>query len=397
MASGFQIPVDRAELPRNDSPRRTILQIVAPGEVGGLESVVLALATGQMHRGHKVIVAVVSHQREGEHPFVAALAAAGVTTVPLVLPPRAYLKERALIKELCDRERPDVVHTHGYRPDILHAASRLRRDFATVTTIHGSSRVGRISAIHEMIQMLLLRRFDAVIAVSRQLSNELRGTWTRPERLHVIPNGWSDRTPIADSSEARRLLNLPAKGVVVGWVGRLIPIKGADVFLQAVKHLSHLPLTISLIGDGSERTRLEEFARAEGLSDRVRFHGSVPNAARYISAFDVFVLSSRSEGTPVTLLEAMAAKVPVVVTSVGGVPEVVGPAEAMLVPAENPGALAQAIQFVIQDAAAAARRVEAAAHRLHADFGMERWIDAHDRVYNLVVSNRKHRGARKEN
>ena len=94
-----------------------------------------------------------------------------------------------------------------------------------------------------------------------------------------------------------------------------------------------------------------------------------------------------------TLLEAMAAKVPVVVTRVGGVPDVVGPAEAMMVPPEDPRALAEAIHFVIQDPAAATRRVEAAAHRLHSNFGMERWIDAHDRVYNLIVSNRMTRGA----
>ncbi len=377
-------------MPGNDRPRRKILQIVAPGEVGGLESVVLALAAGQTHRGHKVIVAVVSEPRDGEHPFVGALTAAGVTTVPLVLSSRAYLKERALIRELCDREKPDVVHTHGYRPDILHAASRLRRNFATVTTLHGSSRVGGSSTFHEMVQTLLLRRFDAVIAVSRHLADQLRRTWVRPERLHVIPNGWSDRIRIADSPEARRRLNLPANGVVVGWVGRLIPIKGADVFLRAVRHLTALPLTISVIGDGSERARLEEFARAEGLSDRVRFHGTVPDAGRFISAFDVFVLSSRSEGIPVTLLEAMAAKVPAVVTSVGGVPEVVGPGEAILVPPEDPGALAEAIHSVIQDPAGAKRRAEAAAHRLHANFGMERWIDAHERVYNLIVSNRQH-------
>jgi len=395
MASRSSVRVDRADVPGNDSPRRTILQIVAPGEVGGLESVVLALAAGQTRRGDNVIVAAVTDPRDGEHPFVAALIAAGVTTVPYVLPARAYLKERALIKELCDREQPDIVHTHGYRPDILHAASRLRRNFATVTTLHGSSRVGGSSTFHEMVQMLLLRRFDAVIAVSSQLADQLRGTWVRPERLQVIPNGWSDSIPVADSSEARRHLNLPAKGVVVGWVGRLIPIKGADVFLQAVRQLTALPLTISVIGDGSERARLEEFARAEGLSDRVHFHGTVPDAARYVSAFDVFVLSSRSEGTPLTLLEAMAAKVPVVVTSVGGVPEVVGPAEAMLVPPENPGALAEAIHSVIQDPAAATRRVEAAAHRLHTNFGTERWIDAHDRVYNLIVSNRMRRAAQK--
>jgi glycosyltransferase involved in cell wall biosynthesis len=396
MASGFPVPVDRADGRGYQGPRRTILQIVAPGEVGGLESVVLALAAGQTRRGHNVIVAVVFQPRDGEHPFVSALIAAGVRAVPLVIPPRAYLKERALIKKLCNREQPDVVHTHGYRPDILHAASRLTRNFATVTTIHGSSRVGRISAFHEMVQMLLLRRFDAVIAVSRQLADQLRETWVSPSHLHVIRNGWSDRIQVADSSEARRRLNLPPKGVVVGWVGRLIPIKGADIFLRAVRQLTTLPLTVSLIGDGSERTRLEEFARAEGLSDRIRFHGTVPDAGRYISAFDVFVLSSRSEGTPVTLLEAIAAKVPVVVTSVGGVPDVVGPAEAMLVPPEDPGALAEAIRFVLRDPVAAAVRVEAATDRLHADFGMERWIDAHDRVYDLIVLERTRRRAHRK-
>jgi glycosyltransferase involved in cell wall biosynthesis len=388
MAPGLPTRVNRADVPGNDSPRRTILQIVAPGEVGGLESVVLALAAGQTRRGHRVIVAVVSEPRDAEHPFVAALTAAGVTSVPFELQPRAYLKERALIRELCDREKPDVVHTHGYRPDILHAASRLRRKFATVTTLHGSSRLGGSSSFHEILQMLLLRRFDAVIAVSRQLGNQLRGTWVRADRLHVIANGWSDRIPVADSSEARRRLSLPAKGVVVGWVGRLIPIKGADVFLRAVPHLSASPLTISVIGDGPERARLEEFARTEGLSDRVRFHGTVPEAGRYITAFDVFVLSSRSEGIPVTLLEAMAAKVPVVVTSVGGVPEVVGPEEAMLVRPDDPVALAAAIYSAIQDPAAATRRADAAALRLHANFGMDRWIDAHDRVYDLIIGHR---------
>jgi glycosyltransferase involved in cell wall biosynthesis len=235
--------------------------------------------------------------------------------------------------------------------------------------------------------MLVLRRFDAVIAVSCELANQLRRNWVRSERLHVVPNGWSDRTSIADSSAARQRLNLPANGLVVGWVGRLIPIKGADLFLRAVRHLAAWPLTISIIGDGSERARLNELARAEGISDRVHFHGTVPDAARYISAFDVFVLSSRSEGTPVTLLEAMAAKVPVVVTRVGGVPEVVGPAEAMVVPPEDPRALAKAIDAVIEDPAAASRRVEAATRRLHANFGIERWLDAHDRVYDVIASN----------
>jgi glycosyltransferase involved in cell wall biosynthesis len=213
-----------------------------------------------------VLVAVVYEPREGEHPFVAALTAAGVRAIPFVLPSRAFLKERAVIKELCDREKPDVVHTHGYRPDILHAASRIRKNFATVTTLHGSSRIGGSTALYESVQMMLLRRFDAVIAVSRKLADQLRGTRVKPERLHVIPNGWSDRLHPADTARARKHLGLPPNGVVVGWVGRLIPVKGADVFLRAVARLTQVPVTISIIGDGSERERLDELVREEGLS-----------------------------------------------------------------------------------------------------------------------------------
>jgi glycosyltransferase involved in cell wall biosynthesis len=95
----------------------------------------------------------------------------------------------------------------------------------------------------------------------------------------------------------------------------------------------------------------------------------------------------------VTLLEAMAAKVPVVVTRVGGVPDVVGPAEAMLVPPEDPIALANAIHSVIQDRAGALRRAEAAARRLHTNFGIEAWIDAHDRLYDIIASIRNGRRA----
>jgi len=388
MASGPPVRVDRAAAAGSERPKRTILQIVAPGEIGGLESVVLALAAGQTRRGQRVTVAVVSEPREGEHPFAAALIEAGVATVSFSVPARAYLKERALLKRLCEGVKPDVVHTHGYRPDILHAGSRLRRRFATVTTLHGSSKIGGRTTFHELLQLFLLRRFDAVIAVSRELAETLRGKRVPRDRLHLIPNAWSDRLPVADAFEARKFLGIPADGMVVGWVGRLIPIKGADVLLEAARHLDDLPITISFVGDGSERARLEDLARNAGLSDKVRFHGSVPDAARYMRAFDVFVLSSRSEGTPITLLEAIAAKVPVVATTVGGVPDVVGSAGAILVPAQDPLRLAEAIRDVIKNRTSAAARADTAANRLSTNYNIDRWLDAHDEVYQDAISHR---------
>ncbi|HET9635702.1 MAG TPA: glycosyltransferase, partial [Gemmatimonadaceae bacterium] len=370
---------------RTDSPRK-VVQVAAPGEVGGLESVVLALSVGQMRRGHDVTVLLTHEPRADRHPFAAALENAGVPTETIAVPARAYWKERGLVKEFCERERPDVMHTHGYRPDILHAASRVRRDFATVTTIHGSSRVGGASTFHEQLQMLLLRRFDAVIAVSNQLAESLRSRHVPASRLHIIPNAWEPRFSAMDRSDARSTLGLPHDGIVIGWIGRLIPIKGADVFINALARLRIESWTAAIIGDGTERARLQVLVDEAGLTERVRFQGAVTEAARCMRAFDVLVLSSRSEGTPITLLEAMSAGVPVVATRVGGVPEVVREREAVLVPPEDPESLANGIARVLLEPELAAAQARAAANRLMSAFDVEKWVDAHDRVYDLAVN-----------
>ena len=117
----------------------SILHIANPGPVGGLERVLQALAIGQCRRGHRVRVALVVEPAQEQHSLVDPLRAAGVEVEILRLPARAYLRERRLIRELCARFRPDVVHTHGYRPDLLDAGIARSMGVPTVTTVHGSS------------------------------------------------------------------------------------------------------------------------------------------------------------------------------------------------------------------------------------------------------------------
>jgi len=105
-------------------------------------------------------------------------------------------------------------------------------------------------------------------------------------------------------------------------VGRLSREKGADVILDAIAACKP-PWRLSIIGDGPERERLKQQAARLGITDRVTWHGPVSNAGKLLSAFDAFVLSSRTEGTPIVLFEAMHSGVPIVTTSVGGVPDVV--------------------------------------------------------------------------
>ena len=362
-----------------------ILHVAAPSDVGGLERVVQGLAREQRRAGHDVHVAAILTGPAVDHPFLTPLADAGVET-HIVLPgPRGYRRERGAVAELCRRLRPTVVHTHGYRPDVLDAGVARRAGVPVVTTVHGFTGGDWKNRVYEWLQCRAFRRFDAVVVVSQPLKTRLVRAGVHAERIHVVPNAWRPG-PALDRAAARRALGLGPETFVVGWVGRLSREKGLDVLLDAIGHVADLPLVASVIGDGAERRSLAAQARRLGLDGRVRWHGVVPDAAPLFAAFDLFVLSSRTEGSPMVVFEAMAAGVPVIATDVGGIPEMLTPEEAVFVPPDHPAALAAAIRAAYRAPAAARARAARARERLCRDFGTERWCERYDGIYQLVSS-----------
>jgi glycosyltransferase involved in cell wall biosynthesis len=357
-----------------------IVHVVAPGEFGGLERVVQVLGRGLRALGHEVHVLAVVADAPAAQPFLTPLADAGVHTRTLVLPGRAYRQERAAVAALCRDLHPDVVHTHGYRPDVIDAGVARRLGIPVVTTVHGFTGGGWRNVMYEWLQCRAFRRFDAVVAVSRSLVLRLERAGVPRARIHEVQNAWRPIAPPMDRLAARRSLGLPSQGFVVGWVGRLSYEKGPDVLLQALRHLGDVPVAASVIGDGVMRASLEP--RAAGLP--VRWHGAIPDAGRLLPAFDVCVLSSRTEGTPIVLFEAMDAGVPVVATCVGGVPDVVSPAEAALVRPDDPAALAAEIRGVYETPAVAQGRARAARARVDRDFGVAPWLDRYEGIYRQV-------------
>jgi len=256
----------------------------------------------------------------------------------------------------------------------------------TVTTEHGSSKLGGKTLLYEWLQRKLFRQFQAVIAVSSPIATRLvKGGGVPEQNVHVIPNGWAGDGDLMSRSEARTVLGLPAERTVVAYVGRLIPAKGPDVFAEAFLQLRDLPISALIVGDGTERARIEAMVEAAGQRDRVVMVGHLDNAAPLFKAFDLFVLSSRTEGTPIVLFEALAAEIPTVVTAVGGVPDVVGVSEAWLVPPEDPRALAGAIREALAQPAEMTERVRRASARLRREFGAERWLDRTEALYADVV------------
>jgi glycosyltransferase involved in cell wall biosynthesis len=348
---------------------------------------VATLASAQRRAGHRVIVAPsISAPEEGEH-FLASLEGADLEVVPLHVSRRAYLREAALIRALCRTRGVNIVHTHGYRSDLVGGHVGHSAGLPIVTTVHGFTGGGAKNRFYEALDRLAFRRFDAVVAVSRPMADALRAGGVPPSRTHVVPNALAPHAAALDRAAARRTLGLPDGAIIVAWIGRASREKGVDVFVTAMGMLQDSGIHAAILGDGPERAAEESHASVVAPS-RMFWLGVVPDASRYLAAFDLFVMSSRTEGMPMVLLEAMDAGVPIVATSVGGIPDMLSPDEAMLVASEDPAALASAMRDTVGNPDAAARRASAARRRQRADFAVEPWTARYDAIYRGLLAER---------
>lgn len=366
-----------------------VLHITTPAAFGGLERVVAHLARTQREVGHEVHVASLSRD-PGALPFLRGIGEHGIETWAGSAAPRDYWGQRRFVADLRRAIDPDIVHTHGYRADVLAARCCHRAGTAVVTTLHGFTGGDLRNRCYEWLQRRAVRICDTVVAVSGAIAGEMTRSGVTPDRVKVIPNVIPPPGPRLTRDEARDALGIAGDRWVVGWVGRVSHEKGLDVLLDARHTVDDPTLTIAVLGDGPERIALERRVRDSGSADRVRWCGLVPGAERYFAAFDVLVISSRTEGSPIVLLEAMAARTPLIVTSVGGVPDMVTAASALLIPPDDPASLAAAVQEVRRDPAAAERRAALAALRATRRSDPVRWVRRYTDAYDSARYHRRH-------
>lgn len=253
-----------------------------------------------------------------------------------------------------------ILHSHRYKENLLAAllARRCRVPFV-VRTEHGGQEP--FQGLAQLKQRVLRRvdrlvrsyATDRVISVSAELQPQL-ARYVDPHRIVVIPNGVDTENVRSDLSalEARRRLNIPDHCPVLGYAGRLAPIKRLDIFLAAAQEIARRApnARFVVVGDGSERPRLEKIARALGLEHLVLFLGHRDDIYDVLRAIDVFVLCSDHEGLPIVLLEALHMGIPVVARRVGGIAEVVQDGiSGLLVDSADPRPLADACVRLVED------------------------------------------------
>jgi glycosyltransferase involved in cell wall biosynthesis len=260
-------------------------------------------------------------------------------SIPVHTVPERSPYDRATLGALAalvSRVKPDVIQTHAVKSHFLTRLAGLPQRAPWIAFHHGYTWPALRARLYNEFDRWSLRAAIKVLTVSRPFQCELEGKGVRAERIEIIHNairpdwGWQVRRPDAAAALRAELKIAPDRKVIL-IVGRLSREKDHLTLLEAVNRLrTRLSPWLVIVGEGPERSRIERKIRALGLEDYVCLTGQQKSAEPYYGIADVAVLSSLSEGSPNALLEAMAAKVPVVATAVGGIPEIVTHGESAL-------------------------------------------------------------------
>lgn len=306
-----------------------------------------------------------------------------------VAPPSSrvsMLRPRALAGKIA-AIAPHVVHSHSGVWYKASYAARIAGVPRVVHTEHGRARPDPLA--HRIVDAIGAQRSDFVVAVSQLLAGQLRDALRIPrEKLTVIPNGVDVDVyrPHADTGRLRAELGLQDTTPIIGSIGRLEPIKGYDVMIEAFAVLREREdsrgAVLVIAGEGSQRPALLERIRHHRLEDRVFVLGWRDDVVDLHSAFAFFTMSSRSEGTSISLLEAMAGGLAPVVTDVGGNAAVLGDMLAhRLVPSDDPRALARAWASMLADPERRNEDSRGARARVIDAFGLDAMVRSYSRLY----------------
>jgi len=357
-----------------------VLHLRSGTKLFGPERVILGL----VHYASPEFQPIVGGLERGEAPslMLQQAAAEGIATFRLPCRGRLDLGAVKRLAEFLENEQISILHAHDFKANFYAWLARKKFPLPLVTTLHLWNRNNLITASYEFIDALLVRRFDRIIGVSPAIVAEAKRWYIPEQKLRVILNG-------IDIARFQKNPPRPADDkIVIGSVGRLVAQKGFPIFLQmAVALLAKRDnLQFILVGDGPVREELEAESKKLGIADKVTFTGQRDPVETAYGEMDIFVSSSLSEGLPIALLEAMAARLPVVATRVGAVPEVIeNNISGLLVEPDNPQVLVDAVDSLLADPAKKQALAEGGFRRVQEHFSAENMARQTEAVYREIL------------
>lgn len=371
--------------------RIRVLHVIANLNYGGMERVLSDIVTRcdpERFESHVLCLQYLGRFSHGLEQVAKLHVAEPTTRLSMVRP-------TSLVEQMT-RIAPDVVHTHSgvwYKASL---AARLAKVNWLIHTEHGRRQPDRWP--HRLFDGIAARRTHAVVAVSSLLAEQLPDTLhTSPSRVVCIPNGVDTDAyrPRPGGGSLRHALGISDDAPIIGSIGRLEPIKTYDVMINAFARFSKTPegrdAVLVIAGEGQSRPALEALIVALGIGDRVHLLGWRDDVHELHSTFSIFSMSSKSEGTSISLLEAMGAGLPPIVTDVGGNASVLGASlKNCLVPWGDEAALADAWGRALTEP----RRTELgrlARERVLSSFSVDAMVHSYEALYERGCAERTSR------
>jgi glycosyltransferase involved in cell wall biosynthesis len=356
------------------------MQVVLSLNPGGTERLVIDIIR-HLHPGIPMSVCCLDEPGS----WAREVEALGVQVEALHRPPGFHPSVGLRLGRVAAQHGATVLHCHHYSPFVYGSVAKLRHPGLRVLyTEHGRLSDTAPSVKRRVANAVLATLPSGVFTVSEELKAHIVAEGFSPSSVRPIYNGVSIRPlpSLSDRAERRSRLGVTPETLVIGTIARLDPVKDLSTLVSAMPAiLAKHPARLVIIGDGPERSALEQVAAEAGVSDAVTFLGHQEGAADWLGALDVYVNCSISEGVSLTILEAMAAGLPVVATRVGGTPEVVDEHSALLVSSRQPGALAAAVLLIASDDVRRKRMGAAARTRAEALFSIEEMVRQYRDVY----------------
>lgn len=385
----WNLPV-HAGSPPSESPscmRAKVFHLITGLASGGAQSALLRLLA---RLDQEEFLPVVACYFQGDTPVANQIRALGIPVHDLGMQARAQPSGLLRLYRLLQREKPQILHTWLFHANV---PGRVIGRLARVPVVISSERtMGQEKAARRRLNRLTAPCADRILCVSESVRDYAATTiGLPPAKLQVIPNGidltaFQARSCAADAARDR------ANPVRLIYVGRLQPVKGVVTLMDAMAHLEAIdtrPWQLTIVGDGALRSRLEERVQASTLQSRVIFLGERQDVPQLLRQHDLLVLPSRWEGMPNAALEAMACALPVVATAVGGTPEVVVQGETgLLVPPENPAALATALATLIADPEQRRRMGLAGRLRIESCYSLDATVKSVEALYRQLLARR---------
>jgi glycosyltransferase involved in cell wall biosynthesis len=369
-------------------PKPTVCQLLHGLTVGGAEVLAADLARRLSDRYRFVFACLDTLGELGQQ-----MVAEGFPVEVLNRKPGVDLGSMRRLRAFWRRHHVQAVHAHQYTPFFYALAARAwNRHPPVLFTEHGRWYPDYPRWKRIVFNRLMLRKADRVVAVGESVRQALiRNEGFRPARVQVIYNGVRRDAMehlTADRMEVRRELGIANHEIAIIQVARLDALKDHPTAIRTLRRIADagLPARLLLVGEGPERSLIEsEIARLE-LGSQVSLLGLRHDVARLLCAADIFLLTSISEGIPVTVLEAMAMRIPVVATDVGGLREIVLDGQTgFLCPAKDDAALAAAVARLGRDARLRSRMGQLASSRVDELFTQEQMHAAYEHVYRELL------------